>query len=82
MQLMHEYVQKSTSTTLPRNWSSVSGGLLCQRSMPVKAGAAMPAGDAWMPASSRVPANAASPAVAARARTRAAVLSRGSMAFS
>ena len=29
-QLMHEYVQKSINTTLPRSFDSVSGGLLIQ----------------------------------------------------
>ena len=39
-QLMHEYVQKSIRTTLPRSDAIVSGGLLNQCDMPVKSGAA------------------------------------------
>ena len=42
-QLMHEYVQKSTRTTLPRRPASVSGvspGVFSQCAMPVIAGAA------------------------------------------
>src|SRR5262249_51873951 len=41
-QLMHEYVQKSTSTTLPRSASIESGGELSQSTMPVKSGASGP----------------------------------------
>ncbi len=39
---MHEYVQKSTRTTLPRSWLRLSGwspGVLNQAVMPVKLGA-------------------------------------------
>ena len=42
MQLMHEYVQKSTSTTLPRREASVSGrspGVFSQCELPVNCGA-------------------------------------------
>ena len=39
-QLMHEYVQKSTRTTLPRSCSSVSGSLLIQCESPASSGAA------------------------------------------
>ena len=42
MQLMHEYVQKSTSTTLPRSDASAAGrppGGLSQCEMPTKSGA-------------------------------------------
>ncbi len=41
-QLMHEYVQKSTRTTLPRSWLRLSGwspGVLNHAVMPVKLGA-------------------------------------------
>src|SRR5919204_111538 len=37
---MQEYVQKSTSTTLPRSCASVSGRLLIQSAMPTISGAA------------------------------------------
>ena len=36
---MHEYVQKSTSTTRPRSSRSVSGFELSQRAIPWKSGA-------------------------------------------
>ena len=38
-QLMHEYVQKSISTTLPRSCASVSGFELNQAEIPAKSGA-------------------------------------------
>src|SRR5271169_45326 len=41
-QLMQEYVQKSTRTTLPLSWARVSGrlpGVLSQATMPVNGGA-------------------------------------------
>ncbi len=37
---MHEYVQKSTRTTLPRSFCVVSGFELIQSEIPVKFGAA------------------------------------------
>src|SRR5262245_13415863 len=39
MQLMHEYAQKSISTTLPRRLAMLSGGELNQWSMPANSGA-------------------------------------------
>ena len=39
-QLMHEYAQKSTTTTLPRRLSGVSGLLLSQAVAPVSGGSA------------------------------------------
>ena len=36
---MHEYVQKSTSTTFPRSCCSVSGFELIHSEIPVKSGA-------------------------------------------
>src|ERR1700738_3221315 len=36
---MHEYVQKSTRTTLPGSWCMVSGELFSQSEMPVNSGA-------------------------------------------
>ena len=44
MQLMHEYVQKSTRTTLPRSPAIVSGSELSQCSMPENSGATGPTG--------------------------------------
>ena len=38
VQLTQEKVQKSMSTTLPRSSARVSGGLLIQRTIPVKSG--------------------------------------------
>ena len=46
MQLMQAYVQKSTSTTRPRNCARLSGSELSQRSMPVNSGAAPRSGNA------------------------------------
>ena len=46
---MHEYVQKSTSTTLPRSAASDSGrlpGVFSQSAMPVKSGAVPRSGNA------------------------------------
>src|SRR5689334_10413640 len=43
MQLIHENVQKSIRTTLPRNDAIVSGGVLIQFVIPVNSGAAGPA---------------------------------------
>src|SRR6187551_2169566 len=51
-QLMHEYVQKSTSTTLPRNASRDSGAELSQRVAPASDGIAPSTGNA--PATPRV----------------------------
>ena len=45
MQLMQAYVQKSTSTTRPRNCARLSGSELSQRSMPVNSGAAPKSGN-------------------------------------
>jgi hypothetical protein len=43
---MHEYVQKSTRTTLPRSSRIVSGRLPSQASIPTKSGAAPKSGSA------------------------------------
>src|SRR6266849_4036419 len=41
-QLMHEYVQKSTSTTLPRSVATLRGGEFSQSTIPTNSGATGP----------------------------------------
>src|SRR5262245_14129649 len=64
-QLMHEYVQKSTTTTLPRNVSGVSGAELSHVSAPAKDGTCPSRSSVAPPGALALAAMAAPPVIAA-----------------